>query len=260
MESEQRSVRLLVSNLTPLEVARLGAEASKVWSSLFPEQHARTHKRKRIDEGMRRRQRAPPQQTPRQQPTEKQFLERLRAQVGSRAASSSTACPSSLAPLGDVWGAGHEREKDFQEKKQNARLIEACLHSSLVIVIVAGLRSDLGLAPAGTYWAGACPGGTAVFREANLAGTLLPEEVNHDVNTKTQIEVRKRIASRAMRERAKERLHIKFKSPYPKHGPRQVRVVRQCRCALAGDVGCPTGESGAAGHAARFRGHNFRGC
>ena len=55
-----------------------------------------------------------------------------------------------------------------------------------------------------------------MFREANLAGALLPEEVNHDVITKTQIEVRKRIASRAMRERAKERLNIKFKSTYPK--------------------------------------------
>ena len=59
MESEQRSVRFLVSSLTPLEGARLGAEASKVWSSLFPEQRARTHKRKRIDEGVRRRQHAP---------------------------------------------------------------------------------------------------------------------------------------------------------------------------------------------------------
>ena len=106
MESEQRSARLLVSSLTPLEVARLGAEASKVRSYLFPEQRARTHKRKRIDEGMRRRKRAPPQQTPRQQPTEKHFLERLRAKVGSRVASSSTACPSSLAPLGDVCGGG----------------------------------------------------------------------------------------------------------------------------------------------------------
>ena len=51
-----------------------------------------------------------------------------------------------------------------------------------------------------------------MFREANLAGTLLPEEVNHDVITKTQIEVRKRIASRATRERAKERLNIKLKA------------------------------------------------
>ena len=65
-------------------------------------------------------------------------------------------------------------------------------------------------------WAGACPGGTAMFREANLASTLLPMEANHDVNTKTQIEVRRRIASRATRERAKERLRIKFKSTYPK--------------------------------------------
>ena len=53
-------------------------------------------------------------------------------------------------------------------------------------------------------------------RTANLAGTLLPEEANHDVNTKTQIEVRMRIASRAVRECAKERLNIKFKSTYPK--------------------------------------------
>ena len=87
VESEQRSVRLLVSNLTPLEVARLGAEASKVWSSVFPERHALTHKRKRIDKGMHRRQPAPPQQAPRQQPTDKPFLKRLRAQVRSRVAS-----------------------------------------------------------------------------------------------------------------------------------------------------------------------------
>ena len=31
-----------------------------------------------------------------------------------------------------------------------------------------------------------------MFREANLAGTLLPEEVNHDVNTNTLVELRKR--------------------------------------------------------------------
>ena len=55
-----------------------------------------------------------------------------------------------------------------------------------------------------------------MFRKANLAGTLLPEELTRDVITKTQIEVRRRIASRAMRESAKERLNIKFKSTYTK--------------------------------------------
>jgi len=55
-----------------------------------------------------------------------------------------------------------------------------------------------------------------MFREANLSSTLLPEEVNHDVNAKTHIEVRKRIASRAMRERAQDRSNIKLKSSYPK--------------------------------------------
>ena len=70
----------------------------------------------------------------------------------------------------------------------------------LVSNLALGLRSVMRLAPAGTYRVGACPGGAAMFRQANLAGTLLPEEVNHDVITKTQIEVRRRIASRAMRE------------------------------------------------------------
>ena len=45
-----------------------GQRRQRCGPPLFPEQHARTRKRKRIDEGMRRRQRAPPQQTPRQLP------------------------------------------------------------------------------------------------------------------------------------------------------------------------------------------------
>ena len=146
--------------------------------------------------------------------------------------------------------------RTFQKKKQNARLIEARLHFALVIVIIVGLRSDMGLASAGTYWVGACSGRTAQLGRHVAPRGSEPRREHQDADRGAQAH---RIPCHAGTRQGALEHQVQVDLPQA-HGARQVRVARRCRCALARYVGCPVGKSGGAGHAARLRGRNFRGC
>ena len=130
---EQQAVNLLAARLTPAEIETLASEAQSLWKDVFM-RHSRQHLHQRCDIGVHRPRKVPkPQVAEDGKKTEKQYIMDLRNEVGHRVsvASSSGSLSEGVATAPVLWNPGHEREKKFQQQKQQQRRVEAhtCLNN-----------------------------------------------------------------------------------------------------------------------------------
>ena len=122
--SEQQTVRLLVTHMSPGELKRVASASQDLWSRAFPDRLTRCHKRRRCDRGISKiGHTGDAPDLSEKKPTERQFLKRFRAEVGAKlTVAQKREVPSSAE---HIWTERHEKEMSFQEKKLASRRVQA---------------------------------------------------------------------------------------------------------------------------------------